>query len=272
MCRGNVKKEHSNGKDIINSRLNELYNVTSEYLISLSAKGKEATKAQLKTFLDDYTNKSDKADERTLHGFITAYLQRNKNRINPSTGKIISYKVIREHERTYELLKEFEDKKNRGVKLDFDDITLNFYTDFTSFLQSLNLSVNTIAHKFQTLKTWLNEATERNINTNRQFEKFKAVLEDNENVYLTDKELIQMYDFNDMSESLTRLFLIGAFTGLRISDLTSITADNIKDGKLHIEQQKTVKPVTIPLHSIVVEIWNKYDATLPKVISNQKFK
>ena len=67
------------------------------------------------------------------------------------------------------------------------------------------------------------------------------------------------------------LFLIGAYTGLRFSDFTSITADNIRFNTLHIEQQKTGKPVSIPMHPIVLNIWKKYGGQLPKVISNQKF-
>ncbi|MDR0334078.1 MAG: site-specific integrase [Dysgonamonadaceae bacterium] len=262
-------------KDVINSRLNELQSVTETHIIELKARGKNLSKEILRKFLDDYTNNVSDDSEKTFHGFVSVFLEENKTRTNPN-GKLISYKVIREHERTYQLIKDFEDKRNKGIRLNFEDITFDFHADFTNYLQSLNLSVNTIAHKFQTLKTWLNEATERNINTNNQYKnkRFKVVLEENEDVYLSDDELMQVYNFNDMSDSLIRvrdLFLIGAYTGLRFSDFTSITADNIKDGKLHIEQQKTGKPVTIPLHPIVIDIWKKYDANLPKVISNQKF-
>jgi integrase len=215
-------------------------------------------------------------DERTFHGFVTVFLKENKTRTNPNTGKIISKAVMQEHERTYQQIKEFEEKRNKGIRLNFEDITLKFYTDFTNFLQDKGYTVNTIGHKFQTLKAWLNDATEKNINTNFQYrsKKFKIVSEESQNVYLSENELMQMYNFNDMSDSLIRvrdLFLIGAYTGLRFSDFTSITADNIKDGKLYIEQQKTGKPVTIWLRPIFWEIWNKYDGQLPKVISNTKF-
>jgi site-specific recombinase XerD len=264
------------GKDAINSRLNELQAAADEYLITLRAKGKNVTKELLKSFLDKFTGKIDNSDDKTFHGFVSAFLEGNKTRTNSSTGKIIAYKTQREHERTYQLIKDFEKAKNKDIRLDFDDITLEFYADFTAYLQSLDLSVNTIKHKIQTIKTWLNEATEKNINTNNQYKskRFKAVSEENEEVYLTENELMQMYNFTELSESLTRvrdLFLIGAFTGLRFSDFTSITADNIKDGKLHIEQQKTGKPVSVPLHPIFSDIWKKYDGNLPRVISNQKF-
>lgn len=263
-------------KDLINNYLNELYRDTNLHIVDLKTKGKAVTKDSLYKFLQNYTNKTQDSEENTLHGFVKAYLERNKTKINPSTGKIIAYKTQREHENTYKLLKDFEKAKNKSVHFDFDDINLDFYADFTTFLQSFNMATNTIGHKIQTLKTWLNEATERGVNKNQQYKshRFKAVLEETENIYLTPSELEKIYTYKFTSEKHVRvrdLFLIGAFTGLRFSDFTSITADNMKDGFLHIEQQKTGKPVSIPLHSIVVEIWNKYGGELPKVISNQKF-
>jgi integrase len=264
------------GKDNINNRLNELQTVTETHVIELKSKGKQITKEALKKFLNNYTNNQYTNNENTLHGFVGAFLKRNKTRVNPITGKIISYKVQREHERTYFYLKDFEKVKNKGIALDFEDITLDFYTDFTAYLQGLKLSVNTIGHKIQTLKVWLNEATERGINASQQYKshRFKAITEETENIYLTNAELEQLYNHKFATESLTRvrdMFLIGAFTGLRFSDFTSITADNIRLNTLHIEQQKTGKAVAIPLHPIVLNIWRKHGEKLPKNISNQKF-
>jgi len=155
------------------------------------------------------------------------------------------------------LLRQFEDEKRKGIRLDF-------YADFTLYLQSLKLSVNTIGHKIQTLKTWLNEATEKGLNKSHRF---KAITEETENIYLSNKELELLYRAELPNERLTRvrgLLLIGAYTGLRFSDFTSITAENIRFNTLHIEQQKTGKKVSIPLHPIVLEIWKKYGEQLPE--------
>lgn len=264
------------GKDAINNRLNELQAVTETHIIELRAKGKNISKEIVRRFLDAYTHNQLSDTENTLHGFITGYLERNATRVNPNSGKLISYKVRREHARTYELLKEFEYNKNKGVKLDFEDITLDFYADFTAYLQHLSLSVNTIGHKIQTLKTWLNEATEKGLNKSQQYKshRFKAITEETENIYLSDKELRLLYSTELPNERLTRvrdLFLIGAYTGLRFSDFTNITNDNIRFNTLRIEQQKTGKAVSIPLHPIVLSIWQKYGEQLPNIISNQKF-
>ena len=265
------------GKDVINNRLNELQTVTETYIIELKAKGKLVSKEVLRRFLDMYTHHQLSDQEgTTLHGFIENYLAHNKSRVNPNTGKLISYKVRREHERTYALLQAFEKAKNGGVKFDFEDITLDFYADFTAYLQELNLSVNTIGHKIQTLKVWLNEATDKGINKNQQYKshRFRAITEETENIYLTPAELDKLYRYEFETDRLSRvrdLFLIGAYTGLRFSDFTRITADNIRFNTLYIEQQKTGKSVSIPMHPVVLSIWEKYGGRLPSAISNQRF-
>jgi integrase len=264
------------GKDAINTRLNEFFTATETFCIETKAKGRDVTKKALKEFLDGFTGRSKTIDESTLHGFIDAFLVRNEERINPNTGKPISYKVKREHERTYYFMKEYEKARNNGKELDFEDITIDFYSDFTAYMQTLNLSINTIGHKIQTLKIWLNEATDKGINQNKQYknQRFKVTSEHTDSVYLTVEELEQLYNTDCQSERLERvrdMFLIGAFTGLRFSDFTDITRDNIKGSTLYVEQHKTMGRVAIPLHRIVTDIWNKYGERLPKPISNQKF-
>jgi site-specific recombinase XerD len=262
-------------KDTINNRLNELQNVTERFLTSIKAGTGILSKDSLKAFLDSYTNPATSSLNK-FHTFITDYLKQNETRVNPKTGKIICYKVCREHARTYQYLQDFETSRRKGRKLEFEDINLDFYSDFTDYLQKLGLSVNTIGHKIQTLKAWLNEATDRGINHNQQYKssRFKAITEDTDSIYLSNTELMQIYNCpleNVRLDRVRDLFLMGAFTGLRFSDFTAINESNIKEQVIKIEQQKTGKPVVIPLHPIILNIWNKYAGKLPPVISNQKF-
>lgn len=262
-------------RDTINNYLNKLQAVTEAYITSLKTHGKKITKDTIKQFLDSYTNNFESSESK-LHLFIIDFLAKNKTRVNPQTGKIITYRACNEHERSYFYLKDFETKERKGIKLDFDDINSDFYEDFTKYLQKIGLSVNTIGKRIKTLKVWLNDATEKGINTNMHYKSrsFKTPTEDVENIYLSNNELKALYEHEFNNERLTRvrdLFLIGAFTGLRFSDFTTITENNIKNNTLRIEQQKTGKPVSIPLHPIVSEIWQKYNQSLPERISNQKF-
>lgn len=47
---------------------------------------------------------------------------------------------------------------------------------------------------------------------------------------------------------------IGCYTDLRYSDFSRLTTDNIKGNYIEIKQQKTGKPVAIPVHPVVRQI------------------
>ncbi len=87
-----------------------------------------------------------------------------------------------------------------------------------------------------------------------------------------------MYDLdlsdNSRLEWVRDLFLVGAWTGLRFSDFTGITAKDIQGDYIHIQTQKTGQKVVIPIHWTVKEIMNKYkgryENSLPPEISNVK--
>ena len=70
------------------------------------------------------------------------------------------------------------------------------------------------------------------------------------------------------------LFLIGCCTGLRFSDLSLLSSDNIDnvESVITIKTVKTGRTVVIPFgNAIVRQILQKYDNELPRVPSNQKF-
>ncbi|MBN2894039.1 MAG: site-specific integrase [Bacteroidales bacterium] len=285
--RGNVAENED-----INSTLEKLKIHIDELMKEQLKKG-DLPSDFLSVAIDKYYN-PDKYEEKpvTLFSFIEDYIRKAEHRINPKTGKTISYKMIREYERTYFYLKEFS--KEKESELNFNDIDLEFYDEFIRFMQSREtpvnkkkdvkqkvklqkLAINTIGKKIQTLKIFLNDATERGFNTNLKYKshKFVSVSEEAEHIYLNEQDLDKLYqhDFSD-NERLERvrdLFIIGAWTGLRFSDLSALTAKNIHDGRFHVKQKKTGNPVIIPLHPNVKAILQKYGGKLPPVISNQKF-
>ena len=271
-------------KDKINNFLNELETVTESFLTDLKINKKELTKNGLRTFIHDYIHPPN-GNEKSLFGFFETFINQSETRTNPKTGQKIGYKTRQEYKRTFQYLKDFAAKRKKSV--DFQSIDLEFYQEFTEFLQNeasknkkgefKSMSVNTIGHKIQSLKAVLNEATEKGVNKNMFYKssKFKAITEENDNIYLSESELetIREKDFSDNQrlEKVRDLFLIGAWTGLRFSDFTRLNQDNIRDNRIYIEQKKTTKPVIIPCHPVFNQIWNKYNGNLPKLITNQKF-
>ena len=234
------------------------------------------TKEWLKTVVDKYRFPDKyKEKQKTLFGFFQNVIDNLDHRINQKTDKQISYQSKREFYVTFGYLKEYAQSKTK--KIDFKDIDLDFYNDFVKYLESRNLAQNTIGKKIRFLKIVLNQATDRGVNTNLAFKskRFKAITEETDNIYLSVQEIETIYKL-DLSEKprldrVRDLFLVGCWTGLRFSDWHKVSPENIENGFITLNQQKTGQPVVIPIHPTVKAILDKYDGNLPKPITNQKF-
>jgi len=254
-------------------KLNKKLRLLRDHILSEFTVCSEPTGDWLNETIDKYNNPDKyKAKEKNLFNFIRDFIAEAPNRKQKS-GKPVGYKTIREYNRTLYYLEKYVDAKK--VKLDFNDITLDFYYNFINYLESENLSVNTIGNKICTLKTFLNAATDLGINKNLQFrsKRFAVISEDSESIYLSERELSTIYKL-DLPKDLVEtrdLFIVGCWTGLRFGNWADITKENIKNSFLKVKQKKTGNPVTIPLHETVKEIINKYDGNLPKIKGNKKF-
>ncbi|MDR2824137.1 MAG: site-specific integrase [Prevotellaceae bacterium] len=259
-------------KDIINARLNQLEAETDKFVMHLKAEGKQPTKENLRDFLNNLAN--PKNDKPTFADFINEFTSNGTTKINPTTGRYVTLRTVQGYQKFRDYFAQFEATQKR--KYDFENIDLDFYEDFTAFLRKVGLSTNTIGKSIRLLKTVLNEATEKGINQKTAYKshRFKVVEEESDTIYLNENELNQLYNFdfsnNKRLERVRDLFLVGAWTGLRFSDFTRISRENIKGNFIEIEQQKTGKRVLIPLHPVVSEIWQKYGEKSPPNITNQK--
>ena len=113
-------------------------------------------------------------------------------------------------------------------------------------------------------------------NNDFQHSTFKAITQEVDKIYLTTAELEKIHrtpiDEKFISEFYPRAypsaakniirsynivknrFLIGAYTGLRMSDFNRIDRKNISDGMITVVTEKTDQRVVIPIHPIVKEI------------------
>lgn len=260
-------------KDDINAALTNIESKINLFITDSASKGNPVTKDDLKNLLDIHFGKKIAA-AHDFHSFFEEFIRLCDTRISPHRGgQTIDYKTKREYARTYYYIQEYE--KKRKLRLDFRNINQSFFNDFVAFLQELELSTNTIWHKTVSLKAVMKAANEQELTDNTKYKLFKNVSEESQAIALSENELDLLAHF-DFSHSFrlerTRdLFLIGCWTGLRFSDFTRIREENIKNGMLTIQQQKTNEFVTIPLHPVFLRIWEKYKGVLPSNISNQKF-
>ena len=230
------------------------------------------TPKELKSELDKVFKREVTEKDVTLLSFIDTFINDSQKIRSPKTIEV--YKTTLKHLKGYILFK-------RLKTLNFENIDLDFYTNFVEYLSKhLNLSYNSVGKYIKTLKTFMGEATERNYNTNLAFKsmKFKTYQKPTDQIYLTEKELTAIYELdlsnNKRLEKARDLFIVGCYTALRFSDFSRIKTENIIETEngniLKFRTQKTDEVVYIPIHYRVQEIIKKYENKLPPAISNQK--
>lgn len=280
-------KDEQKGRQKFNEKITSLRSYLESEVMQVHQE--EMTSEWMKTIIDKYWH-PDKY-RMNLFTFIRSFIDKSETKPNPKTGRPVSYKMRREYEVTFKYLKDYAAAKN--ITIDFKDIDLNFYDGFVQYLQNVppektddhesdqqegkKLAVNTIGKKIQTLKIFLNAAKEEGKNPFEAYrsKKFVATTEESETIYLNESELTKIYehDFSNdpVNDQIRDLFLVGAWTGCRFSDISQITPESISEGFIHIKQYKTGKKVLIPLHPVVTAILNKYNGKLPKATTNQQF-
>jgi integrase len=206
-----------------------------------------------------------------LMQFLDIYLEERKNAASYKWG---SWKVLH----TWAThLKDFSATQRKP--LDYADINSQFLPVFKNWLcaPERKLSANYIAKGISVVKQFMLEARRRKYHDNADFVDFSHQKEKVAKVSLSFEELesLAMLDLGQypMLDKARDLFLIGAYTGLRYSDFTSIRPEHIREesGKryLMLHTQKTNTAVTIPLFPIADKILQKYRYATPK-LSNQK--
>lgn len=259
--------------NLITDKLNQLETAVTKFILEQQTSGQPVTPYNLKTFILSLAS-PHRAQVSDFLDFVQEFADNADKRTNPATGLRVSDKNIYLFKRLNKRLKEFADLRKHYYT--FTEIDFTFYNDFTDFLRTkFNYSTNTIGQYIKALKTILTDATIKGKPTNPIYRspKFKVITEESEQVYLSYSELEQMLNtpLRGASEQVRDMFIIGAYTGLRFSDFSRMTATAIQGQNIRLIQQKTGQAVTIPIHPIVAGIWYKYKGNLPAPISVQKF-
>lgn len=250
-----------------NSRLDNIESAVKTAYRKILNDKKVATPELLKSELNKILNISIQPRFRLIE-FIEDFINNSNRR----------YNTKKHYRTTFNHLKKFQ--KERNKKIDFENIDMDFYNDFVRYFYSINATTNTIGGHIKNLKVFLNEATERGINSNTEYKssKFKTIDENVENIYLNDSELkvLQGLDLskNQRLGKVRDLFLVGCYTGLRFSDFSEIRPENVlkktEGYTIRIKTRKTDELVEIPLMPVVIDILKRHEYDIPRTISNQK--
>lgn len=259
--------------DAVNTHLRDLENKFSDRFEELQLTDPNITPKQLKRELDIITEKIKVTGQPEYLSFfevIDRFLDEKKGRVTNVT--------LRSYKQTKKRLEEFEKAEN--TTLDWSSFDMGFYSKFTRFMESENYSLNTIGKHIKSLKTFLNYSVDEGFNNNLKFRNnsFKATKEITTEIYLTEDE-IEAFRQKDLTkypnlEKARDIFLIGCYTGQRVSDYNSFKEEDIIsiDGVDYFKivqkkNRKSGRKVLCPITKEIREIMDKrYEGKPPKRI------
>jgi len=123
-------------------------------------------------------------------------------------------------------------------KLSFRDVDEVFCEKFKDYLLS-KVNPNSAHTYFARLKASLYHAVKIKLIKNNPAQFIHVKKQEVEREFLTEREMVDLIKAPCKNEQTKRAFLFGCFTGLRFSDISKLTFDEIQDNKLVFRQSKT---------------------------------
>lgn len=176
---------------------------------------------------------------------------------NQKKRQIIAESTYKQQKATLQKLISFKDC------IYFHQIDENFIEDFKVHLRkNLGNSENTVFTALKNLKKYLHLAFDDGITTPLPYNKIKVKRIKGNREFLEDFEVANLYKYykspfiNPVYQKILKKFLFSCFTGLRISDVTTITQNNIVGDYLVFTAKKGNKFNKIPLIAAAKEFIN----------------
>lgn len=243
-------------------------------------------KVSIKKLIDDLVEEDKKKEEQlkvTPIHFFEAYIERK--RIDPHTGRYISERT-KIHQRTViHRLQSF--LQDNDLPDEFSVFTSKkFDSLYTEWCYSVKkYKQNTVYATYGVLKPLLNAAKEEGYDVDDYYKHLKGKCVDTDAIYLTEDEIERIYrldipklieegevDSKSTMEITRDLFIIACWTGLRRSDINRLekATFNLTDRIITITAEKTKRQVVIPMHPLIVALYEKYQGKFPKLCDKAK--
>ncbi|MDL2224000.1 site-specific integrase [Bacteroidales bacterium OttesenSCG-928-M06] len=193
-----------------------------------------------------------------------------------SKDQVKDYKSLRKHLNAF--------KVYSSQPITFRNLNLKFYNEFMDYLfykaikpdGGIGLVTNSAGKVVRMLKGFVNYQMAKGTIPTIDLKCFKVVEEETDAIYLSENELKKVYELNLSDdkelEEIRDIFIVGCYTGLRYSDLSTLNPEHIDltNEVINLKQRKVHKAVVIPMIDYVPIILKKYNYALPKV-SSYKF-
>lgn len=156
-----------------------------------------------------------------------------------------------------------------------DEMGKELLDEFADFMHvEEGLKIGTVKGLVQRIKYLLKKAQAKGYKVDESYTDVRIRNEDLSFIYLSKRDISRIYYFDGLTKrqkQLRDIFILGCMTGLRFSDYSRLTKDNIKGDNIQMLTQKTKVKVCIPITKYVREIFEKYNNILPKACKIQYF-
>ena len=269
----NPETQRSRKDKKLNKELERLSGLVESYQEHCKIMGKHLLKEELTSELNNKSIRkisAPKTQESNFFPEIQKMIDEAKEGtyINTEAGRKFSPHTTIKWQTVKNVLFEY------NPNLTFDAVNMDFYNHFMNYCNDKNFSLNYVGTLIAVLKKFMSESFNRGLHKNVSYkdEKFKALDEITNQVYLNQEEIQKLIDV-DLSDSkrlsiVRDRYLINLVTGLRISDMKTLTEKNINEqGIIVHNNQKTGKKVSMPVHAYISAIQAKYGGKMPKQYS-----
>lgn len=268
--------------DAIESRWSQLGNIALVGNMKLEFDLNPIFKDAVKTSKQVIEAEEAKANRAPLQ-YFQEYIDGMTSIVNRATGRCISTRTQGHHIVVLKRIKSF--MSDMRVTDSFDVFDSEFERRFTMWANKKGYAYNTVVATFSILKVWLNQARKEGLSVSEVYHSLPSKGSDSDNIALTSEEIEAIFnldipklieenkiDAKSTVESTRDLFIIGCWTGLRRADLNRINEAvfNLEANTLTIQTQKTDKRVTIPLHLMVRQLYQKYNGKFPRLVDKSK--
>jgi len=269
--------------EYINGKLTEISKSVNDKILQLY-KQRKLDKLSCKKVINEVlgSKEKNKKDEKNNEGqskvvleYFNWYLEYYKTNNSSYSNKPLTLGTLKTYKNSRNYLVRFL-KKNNIKNFCFEDIDESFYNKFIQFGYAKGYSRNYIGTTIQKLKTIIGHAYENKIHHNTEFKRryFAKLREEVNHPYLNEQELLAISKVKTSSKienDVKDIFLIAAYTGLRIGDLIAFLKSpnlSINNGKkfIHLKQSKTGGEVYIPINSKILEILERRNGNFPPAI------
>ena len=197
---------------------------------------------------------------------LVDFIMEMVNKKNKSISYKSQYKVLMKH------VNDFSEKYDCIIYT--NSVTEDFIEDFIGYLRDKNMRNNTVKGLIEKIKAMTKKAGNYGYAVNRTFDEISVPEEDTCSIALSMNDITRIYYYTGLTkkqEKIRDLFIVGCLTGMRYSDYSTLTSDNIQKDIIIKKTKKTGVTVHVPVHSYIKELLDKYNGELPKDISIQHF-